>query len=118
MELVNSGGDTDTNGALAGAVLGARYGAAAISTAMDQQCLAAGATGESGGPPGPIVMHCLAGKSLRLLAGLPVLSGQALPCGLYQRPRCGALVFSQAVDRHNRRPAPARGGSHLDFRRH
>ena len=28
--LVNSGGDTDTNGALAGAVLGARYGAAAI----------------------------------------------------------------------------------------
>ena len=30
IELVNSGGDTDTNGALAGAVLGARYGAAAI----------------------------------------------------------------------------------------
>ena len=30
VELVNSGGDTDTNGALAGAVLGARYGAAAI----------------------------------------------------------------------------------------
>ena len=28
--LVNSGGDTDTNGALAGAVLGARYGASAI----------------------------------------------------------------------------------------
>ena len=28
--LVNSGGDTDTNGALAGAVLGARYGATAI----------------------------------------------------------------------------------------
>lgn len=30
VELVNSGGDTDTNGALAGAVLGARYGVAAI----------------------------------------------------------------------------------------
>ena len=30
IELVNSGGDTDTNGALAGAVLGARYGASAI----------------------------------------------------------------------------------------
>ena len=30
VELVNSGGDTDTNGALAGAVLGARYGASAI----------------------------------------------------------------------------------------
>ena len=30
VELVNSGGDTDTNGALAGAVLGARYGAAEI----------------------------------------------------------------------------------------
>ena len=28
--LVNAGGDTDTNGALAGAVLGARYGASAI----------------------------------------------------------------------------------------
>ncbi|MCY3690883.1 MAG: ADP-ribosylglycohydrolase family protein [Chloroflexota bacterium] len=28
--LVNSGGDTDTNGALAGAVLGARYGASEI----------------------------------------------------------------------------------------
>jgi len=28
--LVNSGGDTDTNGALAGAVLGARYGASSI----------------------------------------------------------------------------------------
>ena len=28
--LVNSGGDTDTNGALAGAVLGAHYGASAI----------------------------------------------------------------------------------------
>ncbi len=28
--LVNSGGDTDTNGALAGAVLGARYGASGI----------------------------------------------------------------------------------------
>lgn len=30
VDLVNAGGDTDTNGALAGAVLGARYGAAAI----------------------------------------------------------------------------------------
>ena len=30
VELVNSGGDTDTNGALAGAVLGARYGATSI----------------------------------------------------------------------------------------
>ncbi len=30
IELVNSGGDTDTNGALAGAVLGARYGASEI----------------------------------------------------------------------------------------
>ena len=30
VELVNSGGDTDTNGALVGAVLGARYGASAI----------------------------------------------------------------------------------------
>ncbi len=30
--LVNSGGDTDTNGALAGAVLGARYSASAIPT--------------------------------------------------------------------------------------
>ena len=99
MELVNSGGDTDTNGALAGAVLGARYGGQfhCAGSAMSR----AGATGESGGPPGPIVMHGLAGKSLRLLAGLPVLSGQALQCGLYQRPRCGALVFSQAVDRHN-----------------
>ena len=28
--LVNAGGDADTNGALAGAVLGARYGASAI----------------------------------------------------------------------------------------
>ena len=30
VEVVNSGGDTDTNGALAGAVLGARYGATSI----------------------------------------------------------------------------------------
>ena len=30
LALVNSGGDTDTNGAVAGAVLGARYGASAI----------------------------------------------------------------------------------------
>ena len=30
IEIVNAGGDTDTNGALAGAVLGARYGASAI----------------------------------------------------------------------------------------
>ena len=28
--VVNAGGDTDTNGALAGALLGARYGASAI----------------------------------------------------------------------------------------
>ena len=28
--VVNAGGDTDTNGALAGAVLGSRYGASAI----------------------------------------------------------------------------------------
>ena len=30
IELVRSGGDTDTNGAVAGAVLGARYGSSAI----------------------------------------------------------------------------------------
>ena len=30
ISVVNAGGDTDTNGALAGAVLGARYGASAI----------------------------------------------------------------------------------------
>ena len=30
VEIVSAGGDTDTNGAVAGAVLGARYGAAAI----------------------------------------------------------------------------------------
>ncbi len=28
--MVNAGGDTDTNGALAGAVLGARYGESAM----------------------------------------------------------------------------------------
>jgi ADP-ribosyl-[dinitrogen reductase] hydrolase len=28
--VVNEGGDTDTNGALAGAVMGARYGASSI----------------------------------------------------------------------------------------
>ena len=32
VEVVNAGGDTDTNGALAGAVLGARYGASAIQS--------------------------------------------------------------------------------------
>ena len=30
MRIVSAGGDTDTNGAVAGAVLGARYGATAI----------------------------------------------------------------------------------------
>ena len=30
MEVVNAGGDTDTNGAVAAAVLGARYGVGAI----------------------------------------------------------------------------------------
>lgn len=30
MEVVNAGGDTDTNGAVAGAALGAKLGAAAI----------------------------------------------------------------------------------------
>lgn len=35
--LVNSGGDTDTNAALAGAVLGARYGASAIPLRWSSQ---------------------------------------------------------------------------------
>ena len=53
--LVNSGGDTDTNGALAGAVLGARYGASAIPFALDRPRRPAGTTGGSGGPSGSAV---------------------------------------------------------------
>ena len=55
VELVNSGGDTDTNGALARRGSRGSLRSRGNSTALDQQCLAAGATGEFGGPPGPIV---------------------------------------------------------------
>lgn len=49
VDVVNRGGDSDTNGAIAGALLGARFGASAIPAAWRNAVLGA----LQDGPPGP-----------------------------------------------------------------
>jgi ADP-ribosylglycohydrolase len=50
IDAVNRGGDADTNGAIVGALLGSRHGAAAIPEAWQRRVLAA----LQAGPPGPL----------------------------------------------------------------